>query len=36
MDNYDGIYNRNHLKYSPFEKFENFSFIIFNGDLNIM
>jgi len=32
MDDYDGIYNYNDLKYSSFEIFNNFWFIIFYGD----
>jgi hypothetical protein len=32
MDDYDGIYNYNNIKYSPFENFDNFWFIIFYGD----
>jgi hypothetical protein len=35
MDDYDGIYNCNGLKYSPFENFDNFWFVIFYGDQNI-
>ncbi len=35
MDDYDGIKNFNILKYSPFENFDNFWFIIFYGDQNI-
>jgi len=35
MDDYDGIYNCNGLKYSPFEIFVNFWLIIFYGDQNI-
>jgi hypothetical protein len=35
MDDYDGIYNYNSLKYSPSETFDNFWFIIFYGDQNI-
>ncbi len=35
MDDYDGIYNCNGLKYSPFECFYNFWFNIFYGDQNI-
>jgi hypothetical protein len=35
MDDYDGIYNYNSLKYSPSENFDNFLFIIFYGDQNI-
>jgi hypothetical protein len=31
MDEYDGIYNYISLKYSPFEKFDNFWVIIFYG-----
>jgi len=31
MDDYDGIYNYNDLKYSPSENFDNFSLIIFYG-----
>jgi len=31
MDNYDGTYNFNGLKYNPFENFDNFWFIIFYG-----
>jgi hypothetical protein len=31
MDDYDGIYNCNGLKYNPFENFDNFWFIIFYG-----
>jgi hypothetical protein len=34
MDDYDGFYNCNSFKYSPFENFENFWFIIFFGDQN--
>ncbi len=30
MDEYDG--NCNNLEYNPFEKFDNFLFIIFYGD----
>jgi hypothetical protein len=32
MDDYDGIYNCNGLKYNLFEIFDNFWFIIFYGD----
>jgi hypothetical protein len=32
MDDYDGIYNCNGLKYNPFKHFDNFWFIIFYGD----
>jgi hypothetical protein len=32
MDDYDGIYNFNGLKYNPSEIFDNFLFIIFYGD----
>jgi hypothetical protein len=32
MDNFDGIYNCNGLKNSPFENFDNFWLIIFHGD----
>ncbi len=32
MDDYDGIYNFNGLKYNPFENFDNFWLIIFYGD----
>jgi hypothetical protein len=35
MDDYDGILNCNSLKYNHFENFDNFWFIIFNGDQNI-
>jgi hypothetical protein len=35
MDDYDGIYNCNGLKCSPFEIFNNFWFILFYGDQNI-
>jgi hypothetical protein len=35
MDDYDGTYNCNNLKYSPSENFDNFWFIIFYGDQNI-
>jgi hypothetical protein len=35
VDDYDGIYNCNGSKYSPFEKFDNFWLIIFYGDQNI-
>jgi hypothetical protein len=35
MDDYDGIYNYNGLKYSPFENFDNFRLIITYGDKNI-
>jgi hypothetical protein len=35
MDDYDGIYNCNGLKYSHFENFDTFCFIIFYGDQNI-
>jgi hypothetical protein len=36
MDDYDEIYNCNGLKYNSFEIFDNFGFIIFYGDQNIM
>jgi len=32
MDDYDGIYICNGLKYSSFENFDNFWFIIVYGD----
>jgi hypothetical protein len=32
MDDYDIIYNCSSLKYSPFENFDNFWFIIFYWD----
>ncbi len=35
MDDYNGIYNCNGLKYSPFESFDNFLLVIFYGDQNI-
>ncbi len=35
MDDYDGVYNCNSLKYSPFNFFDNFCFIVFYGDQNI-
>jgi hypothetical protein len=35
MDDYDGIYNCNGLKYSPFENFDNFWLVNFYGDQNI-
>jgi hypothetical protein len=35
MDDYDGIWNCDGLKYSPFEIFDNFWLIIFYGDQNI-
>jgi hypothetical protein len=35
MDDYDGIYNYNGLKYIPFETFDNFRFIILYGDQNV-
>jgi len=35
MDDYDGIYNYNGLKYYPFEIFDNFKLIITYGDKNI-
>jgi hypothetical protein len=35
MDDYDGIYNCNGLKHNPPKFFDNFLFIIFNGDKNI-
>jgi hypothetical protein len=35
MDDHDGIYNYNNIKYSVFEIFNNFLFIIFYGDQNI-
>jgi len=35
MDNYNGIYNCNSLKYNPSKIFDNFLFIIFYGDQNI-
>jgi hypothetical protein len=34
MDDYDGIKKFNGLKYSPFENFDTFWFIIFYGDQN--
>jgi hypothetical protein len=34
MNDYDGTYNCNALKYSPFEIFDNFWFIISYGDQN--
>jgi hypothetical protein len=35
MDDYDGIKKINSLKYSLFENFDYFWFIIFYGDQNI-
>jgi hypothetical protein len=35
MDDYNGIYNCNGLKYIPFESFDNFLLVIFYGDQNI-
>jgi hypothetical protein len=35
MDDYDGIYNCNGLKYSPIEIFDNFWLIIFYEDQNL-
>ncbi len=35
MDDYDGIYNFNSLKYNNSKNFDNFWFIIFYGDKNI-
>jgi hypothetical protein len=35
MDDYDGIYNYNGLKYNPFENFNKFWLIIFYEDQNI-
>jgi hypothetical protein len=35
MDDYDGIYNYNSLKYSPFKISNNIWFISFYGDQNI-
>jgi hypothetical protein len=35
MDDYDGIYNCNSLKYNQSEIFDNFWFIIFYRDQNI-
>jgi hypothetical protein len=35
MDDYDGIYNCNGLKYSPSKIFDNYWLIIFYGDQNI-
>jgi hypothetical protein len=35
MDDYDEIWNYNGLKYSPFENFNNFWFIILYADQNI-
>jgi hypothetical protein len=35
MDDYDGIYNYNSLKYSYSKKINNFWLIIFYGDQNI-
>jgi len=35
MDDYDGIYNCNNLKYNICKKIDNFWFIIFYGDQNI-
>jgi hypothetical protein len=35
MDDYDGIYNYNCLKYGPSKNFDNFDSLIFYGDQNI-
>jgi hypothetical protein len=35
MNDYDGIYNCNSLKYSPTKNFDKFWFIIIYGDQNI-
>ncbi len=35
MDDYDGIYNCNGLKYIPFKTFDNFRFNFLYGDQNV-
>jgi hypothetical protein len=35
MDDYDGIYNCNGLKYNHVKKIDNFWFVIFYGDRNL-